>query len=394
VKFGLIMSNDWELFGDGSGDYFEVQHKPLQLLLNLVDERGGKLTLMAEIGQQFAHYQIADQKRWAREIVDAWEAILKKAVQAGNDVQMHLHPQWLDAEHKDGKWRLNYNKWAICNLGREEMEYILRKGKAYLENLLKPLSPTYECIAFRAGAYCIQPSLMVTENLRKVGIVCDTSVVPGMYNPPFVDFRGAFSNVLPWYVDSRDVRYKGQEDKSLLEIPICSYSGIDIPILRRYISRNLSDLVCFGTRMTKDEKRWLTRRQTVIAGRYPVTNRPFDWNRTRNGSVRNKLRWIFGKALGSRTAFALDYDQLSSKIFVKCVQKIYESSALRTLRSTDLVVPLMVTGHVKNMHDCENIARIFDEADRFLKELIVHWTLRDAVKYWLNLVPNDAVITT
>jgi len=52
MKLALILTNDWELFGDGSGDYFEIQHKPLEELLDTVEDHGAKLTVMAEVGQQ------------------------------------------------------------------------------------------------------------------------------------------------------------------------------------------------------------------------------------------------------------------------------------------------------------------------------------------------------
>src|SRR5262245_15530206 len=141
------------------------------MLLGAVHERGAKLTLMTEVGQQFAHQKLAERETWAREIVDAWETILREALTAGHDIQLHLHPQWLDAKHEDGTWRLNYTKWAISTLPPEEMESILRNGKAYLERLLKPINADYECIAFRAGAYCIQPSATVSESLRKLNIL-------------------------------------------------------------------------------------------------------------------------------------------------------------------------------------------------------------------------------
>jgi len=77
MKLGLIISNDWELFGDGSGDYFEVQHRPLEALLQTVEDHGAKLTVMAEVAQQWAHQRISPHAPWAREVVEAWESILR-----------------------------------------------------------------------------------------------------------------------------------------------------------------------------------------------------------------------------------------------------------------------------------------------------------------------------
>lgn len=393
MKFGLIISNDWELFGDGSGEYFEIQHKPLEALLKVIGERDAKLTLMAEIGQQFAHRALSNRNLWAQEIADAWDEILKSAVREGNDVQMHLHPQWLDAEFKDGKWHLNFNKWAVSSLSAAEMQEVFAKGKSYLEALLRPMTSDYECLAFRAGAYCIQPSMAVIEKLRGVGFLCDTSVVPGMYNPPLVDFRKAWSNIMPWYANAADVNRNCQNENGLLEIPICSYTGTDVPMLRRYVSRDLADLVCFGSRMTKEDGDWLRQRQKIIERRYPVANRPFTSHPIKNRNVIEKVRWIVSKGVGSRRSFPLDYDQLPAKLFAKCVQRIYEGRALKSVRERDVIVPLLVTGHVKNMHNCENIQRIFDEIETSQKKRIVYWTLTEAVKYWRNVFRKDPAIT-
>ena len=82
MKIGLILSNDWELFGDGSGDYFEIQHKPLESLLSTVENHSAKLTVMAEVAQQWAHQKIREQEPWADEVVFAWEAMLKETIRA------------------------------------------------------------------------------------------------------------------------------------------------------------------------------------------------------------------------------------------------------------------------------------------------------------------------
>ena len=92
MKIGLVLSNDWELFGNGSGDYFEIQHHPLQQLLDVVEGHGAPLTVLAEIGQQWAHQRLGQQESWAHDIACAWESILQDTIRRGSDVQLHLHP--------------------------------------------------------------------------------------------------------------------------------------------------------------------------------------------------------------------------------------------------------------------------------------------------------------
>jgi hypothetical protein len=44
MRLGLVLTNDWELYGDGSGDYFEVQERPLRSLLRAAEDYGAKIT--------------------------------------------------------------------------------------------------------------------------------------------------------------------------------------------------------------------------------------------------------------------------------------------------------------------------------------------------------------
>ena len=175
MKLALILTNDWELFGDGSGDYFEVQQKPLLEFLDLADAYSAKITLMAEVMQQFAH-----KEHGFSEIAQAWEQAVLRTISAGSDVQLHIHPQWLDSIRTPESWVLNYDNWVLGKLEPEIIYKLLSDGKNYLENIIRSVKPDYNCNIFRAGAYCIEPSKNVVEILTKLNFKVDTSVTKGM----------------------------------------------------------------------------------------------------------------------------------------------------------------------------------------------------------------------
>ena len=52
MRFRIILTNDWELFGNGRGDYFEIQHNPLKELMEVISVYDAKLTIFAEVAQQ------------------------------------------------------------------------------------------------------------------------------------------------------------------------------------------------------------------------------------------------------------------------------------------------------------------------------------------------------
>jgi hypothetical protein len=387
MKLGLILSNDWELFGDGSGDYFEVQHKPLEDLLEVFAKYGAKLTVMAEVGQQWAHMRIADRKPWARTIVEAWESLLQETIKRKHDVQLHIHPQWLEAEYKNNKWHVNLDNWAISSLPAEATAKIFKEGKLYLESFLKPVEVAYECIAFRAGAYCIQPSKVVIRDLLNGGFVCDTSVTKGMYNRGFFDYRDAYSNVLPWFVHDGDVNYQNDTDGELLEIPIHSYKTMDFPILR-LISPKLYYLISSGAWLGHRDEQWLLERRKMEFQRYPIGDRPFMTARRMTS-----LRWLWRKIVASAW-MQLDYDVLPPKVFARRMQKIFEDKSTRQYQNEDIIVPVMASGHVKRIHNPSNIDHILDEVESRLGDKVLFWTLHEAVSYWIKNRPTQGSNTT
>ena len=377
MKLGLVITNDWEVFGDGSGDYFELQHKPLEALLKVIEDHGAKLTVMAEVGQQWAHQSIAEQEPWSREVAASWESMLKDTVRRQFDVQLHLHPQWLNAKYTDKRWQLSLNQWSVGGLAPSPLEAVLRSAKHYLDNLLQPVCPGYECLAFRAGSYCIEPSQHVIKALLDTGFICDSSVTKGLYNPLFFDYRDAFSHFMPWFTSSEDVKYRCDSASGLLEMPICSYATFDSPILRKLVSPQLFYWLFLGVRIDRDDRNWLAKQSQGMLQKYPPGKRPFLMEKMKS------VRWILSNLL-SKTAIQLDYDFLPPKVFVKFLRAILEKC--QTVGLDGITIPIVASGHTKNAHSPENIVRILQAVQTTLPGRVVYCTLREAIQSWTDIL--------
>jgi len=369
VKLGIIFSNDWELCGDGSGDYFKIQHRPLQMLLEVMENHGAKLTIMAEVGQQWAHQELGSSNHHAAEISCAWDTILKDSIRRAMDVQLHFHPQWMGATYEGNKWKLNLSNWGLGSLPRKDLDNVLSRGKQYLDCLLKPIRPSYECIAFRAGAYCIEPSSNVIPSLLHAGIKCDTSVTKGFSHPLFYDYREAQSNVYPWITDKHDIKNSGRLLDGVLEIPIYSVPMMNSPILSKGFG------IYLGATMSSEERRWFREGRSIGEERYPLAKRPF---RSHMLKMSNVLRLLIRKS-----AVQLDYDSIPASMFVQMISRIVTDNE-RKLPDNDTIIPVMASGHVKQMHNTENVNRILDAVNQRFKGDIVHWTLQDATEFWLR----------
>ena len=115
VKIGLIFTLDYEIHGNGSGEFENWAYFPTAQMLNVFDAYGAKLTIMAEMGHYWAMKRYKDL--FARNIF-LFESQLKNAIERGHDVQFHFHPQWIDAKFENGSWHLDFSRKTIerlCN---------------------------------------------------------------------------------------------------------------------------------------------------------------------------------------------------------------------------------------------------------------------------------------
>ena len=257
MKLALIFTNDWELFGDGSGDYFEVQHQPLLDLVNTFEAHGAKLTVMAEVFQQIKHLEFEKENDSFKKITEAWETIIQEVYSRGHDVQLHIHPQWNEAKYKNKEWFLGDN-WSIGKRPKLQIEDFIKQGKSYLESVVNGVDKGYSSNCFRAGSYYIEPSDLVIETLNKFQFDCDVSVTKGGYVESYYDYRKAYSNLLPWRIGAKGVNTK-MENASLMELPIYSAFGLDSEALKKYVPRLYYQLR-FGVKPTQLELEWIKER--------------------------------------------------------------------------------------------------------------------------------------
>lgn len=370
MKLALIFTNDWELFGDGSGEYFEIQHNPLQELTNLMSQYGAKLTIMAEVFQQLKHIEFSNNNNSLKNITDSWEKILQDSYSKGHDVQLHIHPQWNEAKFENNEWQLGDN-WSIGKRSKDQIEKFISDGKSYLEEVIRKVDENYSCNCFRAGAYYIEPSASVIEVLNLNNFICDTSVTKGTYVDSYYDYRQAYSNILPWGIGSEGVTQKSNNPR-LTEIPIHSAISIDSEAFKKYVPI-LYYKARFGISPSKSELEWMKQRDSIKRIRYPSSRRAYKKHENKN------LSWYINKIL-SKNAIQLDYDYVPASAFVKMLENIFNDKALKKYRSTDIVIPIIASGHVKDMHNTDNVKGILDGIDNKLKDKVVYSKLSEAVE--------------
>lgn len=230
----ITLTVDYELFlGSKTGDVRSCMIDPTRELANILAHNGSHMTIFWDI----LHYvKLIEYEIKFPELIDdrlLIENQILELVNAGHDIQLHLHPHWLDAIYANGKWTFDYKRFKLQDLSENEDQNdintilgCINKGKNILENLIKKGSPEYRVTAIRAGGYLIQPFSKIKNALLQQNILIDSSICPGMVNENEI-FSYNFQDCpnLYFYKFSDDPT-KIDKNGKFTEIPITS---INIP---------------------------------------------------------------------------------------------------------------------------------------------------------------------
>ena len=230
----LVLSLDYELFGNGSGDVRRDMIEPTRRLLSLCDRHGAKLSIFLEVGEYWAmkEAEAAGSLRLGYSPTREIERQLQEAVRRGHDVQLHLHPWWIGASFENGRWRLHPEYRCVTDLpnglGAEGDVYsvvgVLDKGKCTLEEMIRPVCPDYQCQVYRAAMFWGQPSTDLIAGSRRAGLVADSSVIAGLQetHPVPTDYRHAPSAWGAWWTNADDIAASGSPGEGVIELPVYS----------------------------------------------------------------------------------------------------------------------------------------------------------------------------
>jgi hypothetical protein len=223
----LVLTDDWELRGDGSGNMRAIQFDTMRGLCDVYERHGFRGSFNVELMQQLAHLEQAARHPELGALASEWDSAVQEAYRRGHDIQLHLHPQWTRAEYEGGSWRLD-GAWSLTAYDADEIKSMLRRSRTYLEQLLRPIDPDYRCLTYRSGSWCIAPSDAALTALAEEGVVVDMSIVDGAHyeNPRVsVDYRSIDEPFLPFYPDMRDARRLADRPQPIVCVPTHSFSG-------------------------------------------------------------------------------------------------------------------------------------------------------------------------
>lgn len=222
-KFTVLIEDDWEISGNGLGNVGDLQYVPAIRFMDIADSFGIKLTFMVEVAQQLCFIKHQEKDRNIKVQKELWDETVLMMIERGHDVQLHLHPQWLGAEYRDGYFFVN-KQWNIGMYDKEVQENLIESSCNYLTLLIKPIYPAYTISAFKGGSWGLQPSENLLNTLSKNGIKIVMGVVKGLEIPEIgVDYKNLEEDTLPYHPNFNDITTVSKIKNEIKILPIPYY---------------------------------------------------------------------------------------------------------------------------------------------------------------------------
>ena len=333
--FHLIITCDYELPTGVHGDVRRHMITPTEELLSTCEHVGAKLTIMAEMAELWAFENPANSGYATCLGYDPAAAIrrqLHSAIMRGHDVQLHLHPQWINAVWTAPEWQLDYSHYRLTDFSQAEMVEVLRRGRRDLEEHLASAAADYHCMGFRAGNWSTAPSARFLAAIEAAGFRSDTSVFKwGVVEDGAAafDYRTAYSNVLAWFPDPCDINRA-----------IAAAGIVEVPIATEYVR---------GFRL-------LTPRRLSLALSILRQDRKVATATTRSSGVLKSSGW--GRRAIKVFGFhprKLDFSKMSAKEMISAIKSLIRQSVTVAER---LPVPIVMIGHSKDLPRAAELGRV------------------------------------
>lgn len=261
---------DYELYLGGSSlREIDVLVRPMEQIEDLFSKWDSHFSLFADTCSLLKY-----QEEGLCEFTIAAEEQLKRVVREGNDVQLHVHPHWINSTYKDSKWDYASEYYRLHSYG-SEIESIIIQNRDYLTSLLSEEDCNYKCLAFRAGGFCIQPETEILEILYNNGFRIDSSVCSGrrsFIEPYNFDYRH-LSCRTAWPISaSSSLETNKAINSDFYEIPVMT-SGVIFDKIKLYLAKkDYPEIEQVGkyihNTQTNDSKPSIVRKMVNLAERF------------------------------------------------------------------------------------------------------------------------------
>jgi len=235
----IILTFDYELFlGANSGTAERCVLQPTNRILDLFERYSACGVFFID-----ATYLLTLAKCDHRDLT-LIASQLQRMIRLGCNVELHLHPQWLDAYPLDSeRWTFHkFDRYRLHSLQEGEISHLFTAGLNILHGIVRDVNPAYTVSGFRAGGWSISPFEKLRALFIENRIIYDSSVSPGWYRNAlpchYYDFRDAPRNLPIWRF--QDEPCNVDERGRFVELPVTTYeANLADLVINRWALRNI-----------------------------------------------------------------------------------------------------------------------------------------------------------
>jgi hypothetical protein len=168
----LLLSLDYELFfGMQTGDPYHCLVEPVDALLSQLSRFPIKLSLFVDAGYLVTLHKEGRKYNQAAADFDTIKNHLSSLKEKGHDIQLHVHPHWIDSHYDGHRWHIETGRYKLHDFNQAEQDEIIHEYKRILTGIVGD-----SVFAFRGGGWCIQPWNKIASSLRKENIWLESTV--------------------------------------------------------------------------------------------------------------------------------------------------------------------------------------------------------------------------
>ncbi len=188
-----VFTIDYEIYGNGQGDLFELVYEPTEKLKNLFVKYNSKFVNFVEA----AELEMIESFKTDPAISNVIKQI-KDLHDNGFEIGLHLHPQWYNAKYHNGSWELDYSQYNLCVLSEKQIEDTIDRSLNWIQNVVK--NQKFCPNSFNSWKLAISTDTADSDG-RKEWILLDSSVFKGGHQHKYnLDYRKSLRNGYYWKI--------------------------------------------------------------------------------------------------------------------------------------------------------------------------------------------------
>lgn len=325
-----FLTLDYELFfGSRSGTVERCLLQPTEAVAALIEKFGGRLVLFVDVGFIVALKAHVKKFPHLNAQLHNVQQQLEQLVKKGHDVQLHIHPHWMDSHYDGENWHIDTKRYRLHDFTRSQVSEIVREYKLALTDIVGD-----RVFAYRAGGWCIQPFEHLKDALKESEIWLDSTVYQNGLSEDSqrgFDFRGMPEK--QWWRFEDDPLVEA-DNGYFVELPISSYKASPLLFWKmafaQKLVKNLLHPFGDGQSIRADRSYYISRltRSSTSVLSIDGIKADFTYKAIRSGRYRSKLLNIMGHPKSLSQYSLSKFEQL-----LESTRGDYEFSSFQELKA-------------------------------------------------------------